>query len=283
DPNGEFTDVWVAIAGTFPPFADTGIYGQRFSASGAKLGGEFQVNTDTTATEWGEPSVAKDSAGNFIVVWSAKSGSDTGIFGRRFDSAGSPLGDEFQISPTGNGPSSPSVAFDASNNFVVVWAHFDILGQRYDSTGNPVGGQFQANTGTTAQSRYPNVAIGPAGDFVVAWARPCESYTSCTSNPGVFARRFDNSANPTGGEIDVTKFQTTNPGIQHGHPSLAMDAHGNFAVAWEGWDEDGDGSSGGVFVRAFDNAGFPRSGRVPVNTYTTGLQEVPTVGMDDAG
>src|SRR5262245_41342466 len=74
DPSGEFTVVWVAVAGTFPPFADAGIHGQRFSASGAKLGDEFQVNTDTTASEWGEASVAKDSAGNFIVVWSAKTG-----------------------------------------------------------------------------------------------------------------------------------------------------------------------------------------------------------------
>src|SRR5262249_12791168 len=77
-------------------------------------------------------------------------------------------------------------------------------------------------------------------------------------------------------------FQTTNPAIQKGHPSLGMDAHGNIAVTWEGWDEDGDGSSGGVFVRAFDNSGRPRSDRVPVNTYTTSLRACPSSGMADS-
>ena len=45
-----------------------GVFGQRYASSGAPLGAEFQVNTYTTNIQV-SPSVASDTAGNFVVVW----------------------------------------------------------------------------------------------------------------------------------------------------------------------------------------------------------------------
>src|SRR4030095_2206227 len=95
-------------------------------ASGSPIGGEFQVNSYVTGSQ-DRPSVASDSAGNFVVVWQSNgsSGADasgTSVQGQRYDASGSPIGGEFQVNSyvTGN-QNLPSVASDSAGNFVVVW------------------------------------------------------------------------------------------------------------------------------------------------------------------
>ena len=76
------------------------VLGQRFDSQGAPLGDEFQVNTYTTDDQV-LPAVTVDTDGDFVVVWSSdgSGGSDSdswSVQGKRFDSAGAPLGEEFQ-------------------------------------------------------------------------------------------------------------------------------------------------------------------------------------------
>jgi hypothetical protein len=54
-------------------------------AQGEPLGPEFRVNTYTTRAQ-SHPSVASDSAGNFVVVWqgSGNQDSNAGVFGQRY-------------------------------------------------------------------------------------------------------------------------------------------------------------------------------------------------------
>ena len=84
-------------------------------AQAQMAGPEFHVNTFTTDTQY-HPSVASDGSGNFVVVWSSRGGQDgdnAGIFGRRFNSAGVPLGPEFGVNTyTTDLQGSPSVASD---------------------------------------------------------------------------------------------------------------------------------------------------------------------------
>jgi hypothetical protein len=75
-----------------------GVYFQRFDAGGAKMGGEVPVTSYTTVGG-GHPSVAMQPDGGFIVVWAhEKHLGGRGIFGRRFDAVGSPVGSEFLVS-----------------------------------------------------------------------------------------------------------------------------------------------------------------------------------------
>src|SRR5262245_38123328 len=113
-----------------------------------KVGPEFQINT-TPADNFATPSIASDANGNFVVVWvgSGDAYFDFPILGQRYDSGGNPLGGEFNVSGPRVGYETlydPSVASDASGNFVVVWHFADRLnqsnvGQRFDSDGNPLG------------------------------------------------------------------------------------------------------------------------------------------------
>ena len=66
-------------------------------------------------------------------------GSSDGVFGQRYASSGAPLGPEFRVNTyTTNSQDLPSVASDASGNFVVVWQQqragrlgYGVFGQRY--------------------------------------------------------------------------------------------------------------------------------------------------------
>ncbi len=82
DGAGNFVVVWHSSG---QDGSSNGVFGRRFSSSGAPLGGEFQVNTYTTSSQ-SFPAVAGDTAGNFVVVWSSigQDGSAGDIFGQRF-------------------------------------------------------------------------------------------------------------------------------------------------------------------------------------------------------
>jgi large repetitive protein len=80
------------------------------------------------------PSVAADSAGNFVVVWQSLGSSgtdsdDASIHGRRFAANGVPLGGEAQInSYTTSIQELPVVAAADGGDFVVAWTSVGSFG-----------------------------------------------------------------------------------------------------------------------------------------------------------
>ena len=70
------------------------------------LSDEFRVNTvpPDNAPSW--PTIAMSDNGNFIVSWTAPDGDNTGIFARRFDAVGMPLGEPFRVNPDAHGQQS---------------------------------------------------------------------------------------------------------------------------------------------------------------------------------
>jgi hypothetical protein len=134
DANGNFV---VVCAGSFGSVG--GIVGRRFDASGAPLGDDFLVTTNTSGIQT-IPIVSSDASGNFVVVWEStdQDGSGFGVFGRRFTSTGQPDGGEFQLSSyTTNNQNVPVVASSPDGDFVVVWqgnypdSSYSIFGRRY--------------------------------------------------------------------------------------------------------------------------------------------------------
>ena len=75
-----------------------GVFARRFSSDGTPQAVEFQVNT-VTVDEQDAPAVAAADDGGFVIAWASNSqdGFGHGVFARRFDSAGSALGVEFQV------------------------------------------------------------------------------------------------------------------------------------------------------------------------------------------
>jgi hypothetical protein len=112
------------------------------------------------------------------VTWkSSQEPTSYGIFGRRFDSAGTPRGSEFHVNTYTTGDQYRTMtAVGPNGDFIVVWASMGqdgddqgVFAQRFTSAGTPTGGEFLVNSYTTGVQRSPAVAVGPANDFVVAW------------------------------------------------------------------------------------------------------------------
>ena len=169
DGSGNFVVVWPSNG---QDGSDYGIFGQRFSAAGIRLGGEFQVNTYTTNRQY-MAAVASDANGNFVVVWQSygPDGQFSGIFGQRFNALGVRLGTEFRVNTyTTHQQIRPAVSSDASGNFVVVWDSFyqdgnavGVFGQRFNVAGIPQGTEFRVNSYTTDFQYLPAVASAPVG------------------------------------------------------------------------------------------------------------------------
>jgi hypothetical protein len=238
-PSGEFVVVWTSVGQDGDGY---GAFGQRFDASGNKLGTEFRVNT-TTADYQSYPAVAMNESRQFVVAWQsyAQDGDNYGVFARRYDAAGAPLTGETPVNTyTTDSQHVPSIGTDRDGNFVVVWNSFDqdgdfdgIFGRRFDAAGTPLTGEFPINTFTTSQQLFPTMAMDAEGNFVCTW----ESFGQGggPASFGVLARAFNSSAAPVTGEFQINA--TTTSGGQL--PAIAMGQQDNFVISW-GRDASGD-------------------------------------------
>jgi hypothetical protein len=283
--NGEFVVVWTSPQDG----SGDGVFGQRFATSGAPLGPEFRVNTYTTGTQY-QAAVAKDSSGNFVVVWSSvgQEGAGAEVFGQRFSSSGAPLGAEFRVNTYTTGYQyRPAVGSDAGGNFLVVWqdgaapggpggAGRGIFGRSYVSTGDPLGPEFEVETYTTGFQGAPALAVDVAGSAVVVW----HSDGQDGSDLGIFGQRYDVSGVPIASEFQVNTYTTG----RQAYPAVGkeFEPFGCFIVAWSGDGPDESGS--GVFERFWLFGNQPQF-EFRLNTYTTGDQTrawvAPLTGVGD--
>ncbi|APZ93269.1 PKD domain-containing protein [Fuerstiella marisgermanici] len=277
DAAGNFVVVW---SSGNQDGSSTGIFAQRYDASGNPLGSEFLVNT-TTVGEQIDPAVAMHESGSFVITWTGHDGSSFGIFGQRFDVAGNTLGSEFQVNTyTHLYQRLSSVAIDQSGRFVVTWRSdpqdgdgFGVYGQRFAADGAPLGGEFQVNTTTISGQYNPTVAMDNAGGFIIAWSSRFQDGDGW----GVFGQRYDSNGIAAGGEFQIN---TTTASNQFS-PSVDVDSSGNFVVAWESYTQDGSGN--GVYARRYTAAGSPIGAEFQVNTYTTSNQSSPSVAVYPTG
>jgi len=192
DGKGDFLVVWNSDAQDGSGF---GIFGQRFAASGDRIGPEFQVNSHTE-NQQALPAVAGDRQGNFVVVWQSyrQDGSDYGIYAQRYAPSGERVGGEFRVNDTtASVQSHPSVSTDAAGNFVVAWDDYlDVWAKLYRADGTPVRQEVRVTSKPLGVERQPSVSLGGNGTFVVVW----HDSLSDGSQYGVFGQLF--SASPGG-------------------------------------------------------------------------------------
>ena len=252
-------------------------------------GVEFRVNTTTANNQYietGSPSshaIAKDSAGNFVVVWysSGQDGSGFGVYGQRYNSAGVPQGSEFQINTTtANDQWFSALAMDSAGNFVVTWSSnlqdgsgYGIYARRFNSAGIPLTGEFLVNTTTASDQLFSDIAMDSAGNFVVTWSSNAQD----GSSDGIYARRFSSAGAPLSGEFLVNT-ATTN---QQTAPEIGMDAAGNFVITWTSYLQDG--FDYGIYAQRFNSAGTPLGSEFQVATAAGSDQVYPSIAMNPSG
>jgi hypothetical protein len=251
-----------------------GVFAQRYSSLDP-IGGEFRVNTHTTADQ-SLSSVAYQATGDFVVVWQSdgQDGDGAGVFGQRYSVAGVPLAGEFRVSTfTPSAQGSPDVADLPGGGFVVVWqsdgqdgSGYGVFGRRYDATGVPLDAEFRVNSYTTGPQRSPRLDSDSGGSFMVVW----EGYSADDQLLGIRGQRYSSAGLPLGGEFRVNSYTTGN------QRSPALNSRLTLPVVV--WQSDGqDGSGAGVFGQRYDGGGVPQGPEFQVNTYTTSDQSSPDV------
>ncbi len=116
DSSGNFIITWIDKPGTYD------IYAQRFDSTGNAISGQFVVNSSIAGDQY-RSSVSSASDGEFVIVWHGPGeGDGSGIFGQRFKSDGTFIGDEFRINTYTIGAQwLPEVAMKNNGEFITVW------------------------------------------------------------------------------------------------------------------------------------------------------------------
>jgi cysteine-rich repeat protein len=149
------------------------------------------VNSYTTgiqrANEW--QALAVDRTGGFVVAWFSTQPEDTdgGVFARRFDAGGAPLGTEFRVdaSPTGV-QYEGVVSADADGDFVVAWrSDLNVDGDDYGIAGrvfrDPCGdGLVGAGESCDEGDRLAGDCCSPACEFESAGTACDADGVGCT-------------------------------------------------------------------------------------------------------
>lgn len=293
DAAGDFVVVWQReIQGSSNYYS---VYAQRYNAAGQAQGSAFLVDTFTGSTDPTTPSVAMDASGDFVIAWTsygqAASGSLDDIYARQYNAAGTALqASEFLVNTATSGWQRHSaVAMDAAGDFVVAWGSYidvsgqiygDIYARQYSAAGSAIQAtEFPVNTYTTGSQQDPVAAMDAAGDFVIAWDSPDQAASN--SHDDVYARQY----HANGSAVQTSEFlvNTLTSGTQS-RPAIAMDATGDFVVAWMDYIPVGSNSFGDIYARSYTSAGAAvQTSEFQVSTITTVSTGRPSAAMDAAG
>jgi hypothetical protein len=163
--------VWQQDAG---PLWD--IHGQQVHGGGGTFGSDILIAYYTRSST--NPAVAAipttSDQYKFLVVWEIDyAPGDRDIYGLSIEEDGTPNSTDVKISTTNSDESSPAIGgMERNLQYFVAWRHSQgvvdkpIKGRTVSHDGSLVG-QVAEFSGVDAD--HPSVAVGPVGDFSVAW------------------------------------------------------------------------------------------------------------------
>ena len=238
---------------------------------------EQRANLFTTSGQ-DRVALAEDAAGNYVVVWQSKRQEDGnyGIFARRFDAAGQPLGEEVHVNATtASMQMQPVAAADAHGGVWFAWRSF---GQDGDQ-GAIVARHFGADLATaTAEVVVNEVVRGeqtdvvlttlPGGGAFLAW----QSVGEEADHFELHGRRLHRDGTVDGGAFRID----SGTHARNGRAALASDATGRTVVAWDA--ADADGKPVGLYFRAFGPDGAALADELRIDE---GIE--PALALDPAG
>ena len=181
--NGNVLVVWASDG---QDGSGEGIYGQRFSQTGSKVGTEFRVS-QTTNQNQSRPAVAALSASQFAVAWVGESVAGQNSSGApnlrrnvlaRFIGVSDTAGNEFQLNEGDVVATEVSLTALPAGGFVAAWTQRDevssrniteVFSRQYASNGLPNGEAQRVNTFLPGAQDSPVLAAVNAG-VMMAWS-----------------------------------------------------------------------------------------------------------------
>ena len=137
----------------------------------------------------------------------------------------------------------------------------------------PLEGPIRVNQITAGEQRYPAVAASASGAFVVVW----ESEVQDRGATDIFARRYGPDGLPLGDQFRVNTF-TPNRQV---FPAVAMNASGQFVIAWDSAGQDGPTLN--VYGQRFNADGTRNGGEFRINDGKRDVLARVGLAMDPGG
>jgi Ca2+-binding RTX toxin-like protein len=265
-----------------------GIYAQRFSAGGERLGGEFRVNaTVYDAQEF--PVIAVSADGSFVIAWQShdQDGDGYGVYARRYHllSAADPRNAERSWWSRTISFSSQMANIGAGD--VTNLANWQLLRDDLDVTNDIVSiEQF-----VDPQTYRTDITLTFAGPTLTGNYKLIAKAAIADLND----HPLDGNGDGIGGDDYVDRFTISSPPLALGStidvttvavaPADAVMAVNpldrSYVVVWTG-----PGVIPGeldIYARKFDASGSPLGVAARVNTFTDANQIDPAIAMDDSG
>jgi len=209
------------------------IYGQRLSAVGSPIGNNFKINSESGSAQQHSPRVAGLSNGGYVVAWYDNRTGNDDIYGRIFNSADSPLAEDFKINDdaTQTRQAFPAVTADGNGRFFAAWTDWrngiypknpDIYFRGYDGDGLPIGASRKAISDANKNPQKDvSICADRMGNLAVVWA------DSSSGNWDVLAQIFDYHGDAYNGSFLIHQV-TTGKQLQ---PDVATDGY-KFFFTW---------------------------------------------------
>jgi hypothetical protein len=227
---------------------DDDIYAKIFDTEGIVLKEEFIINTFTNSHQI-TPSISINNKNEFLIVWASvdQDGAAYGVFGKRFDENGNPIGSEFQVNTfTYNNQVQPKVSFDNEGNFIIVWQgqsydmsnSEDIYAQFYNNKGEPIDKEIKVSNLTYKNNSYPSVAVNNSDEFIISWNGVGQN------GYGTYSAKFNNLHKLE--NLDIFFDSVTNSNLM-----FDIDKENNILLIWR--------DLNGIYSQKFDSMGKKQS------------------------
>jgi len=301
DRDGDFVITWSSSS---QDGSDLGIYAQRYDFQGIAVGSEFLVNTNTTNRQTSS-SIAIDAEGDFVIVWQStnQDGDNYGIYAQRYDEStdtanpivteflvdGSPLAENGQLLAP---PVALTVVFTENlattgAGSVLDTANWAVFRNGDEQPGLIDSMAFSLNIATNQYEAVVTFAGGPlaVGTYQLVAK---ETITDVAGNlldgerNGTSGSDFSQSFRVAdlvaiGNEFRANTYTANNQRTA----SVAMNANGDFVIAWDSSGQDG--SAAGIFAQRYNATGVPQGSEFQVNSTTVGDQFGSSVAIDANG
>ena len=246
------------------------IRGQRFDASGAKLGSEFNVSDQRRLFGY-DPAVAMDNAGDFVVSWTEiEANGDTNVLAQKYNSDGVPVNGVVQVGVGTFRESDSHVAMNASGgDFVVSYTRDtnnnnpDIYAKRYNASSQLLG--VVTVSASSVPETSSSISMVANGNFDIAYEGLYDP-----TDVVIFVKQYSAS----GGLLATIPVATS--GIVDGGTSISVDDFGDGVVAYN------EGNAGISLIEA---KRFSHTGALGATTdfSASGFNTFPSVALRVGG
>jgi hypothetical protein len=288
--SGAFLAAWEGASATDPK----SLSGRFFNSTGLALAADFLTSQNVAADQY-DATVARDTQGNFIVVWSEVANGNSEIMAKRYQVNGTAIGAAFKVnqdpagSPTVPTDFNPAVAGTKDGGFIVVWMNLlpaggnfpgttpQVLARKISAAGVPVGTQVKISTGLVNGDR-PDVCVDTVGRPVAVWTS-VDGFPLFESNhKGVSLRRLTPAGVPTGPAETVVAA----PNAGSVKPGVSCGSGSTFVVVWHS-DQPPAAERFDILGQRFSRLARPLGPTFRVNGTVTRDQRNPSIAHDPQG